>query len=80
MIEVDNQSPVKINTNLLEQITLQYTSKDIELIVTSNAEIQSINNENRGINKPTDVLSFPYDDAPMFPLGSIVISYDFVVS
>ena len=31
----------------------------VELLLTNNAEIQRINNEFRGIDRPTDVLSFP---------------------
>lgn len=32
---------------------------EINMIITSNSEIQVINNEQRGIDKATDVLSFP---------------------
>lgn len=51
----------------------------IELILTSNEEIQEINLNTRGKDSPTDVLSFPYDEMPHVPLGSIVISADFVL-
>ena len=40
--------------------------------------MQEINLNTRGFDKPTDVLSFPYDDMPLAPLGSIVISENFV--
>lgn len=53
--------------------------KEIELIVSDNTHIQSLNQKHRGRNEPTDVLSFPMDsDDPIAPLGSIVISADFV--
>jgi probable rRNA maturation factor len=78
MIEIDNKTNLKINEDLLKKITSSLTKKDIELIITDNDEIQAINNEFRGIDKDTDVLSFPYEEMPMSPLGSIVISSNHV--
>jgi len=79
MIDIDNQTSYEVKTDLLEAIANSLTEKEIELIITDNETIAQINAEYRAIDKPTDVLSFPYDDAmPMTPLGSIVISYDFV--
>ena len=74
MIELDNRTSLKFDINRLELITKTLTSKDIELIITTNTEIQEINRDHRNIDKSTDVLSFPYEDMPMSPLGSIVIS------
>jgi probable rRNA maturation factor len=79
MIDIDNRTSYEVKKIFLEKIALTLTTKDIELIITDNSQIQQINNEYRGIDKATDVLSFPYDNSmPMAPLGSIVISYDFV--
>jgi len=79
MIDIDNQTSYEVKTKLLEQIAASLTDKEIELIITDNETIAQINAEYRNIDKATDVLSFPYDaDMPMAPLGSIVISYDFV--
>jgi len=78
MIELDNRTSLEVNSPLLEKISISLTDKEIELIITTNAEIQIINTETRGIDKATDVLSFPYEEMPMAPLGSIVISIDFV--
>ena len=78
MIELDNQTSLEVDDIFLERIASSLTQKEIELIITSNEEIQAINKEHRGIDKATDVLSFPYDDMPMAPLGSIVISKEFV--
>ncbi len=77
-IDLDNHSDHKINIDLLETITLEVTNQDIELLVTYNDQIQKLNNEFRGFDKPTDVLSFPYEPMPFSPIGSIVISVDFV--
>jgi len=80
MIELDNRTNLIIDISLLQLISDTLTNKEIELIITSNSEIQSINAECRNINKPTDVLSFPYEEMPMSPLGSIVISQDLVLA
>ena len=78
MIELDNRTSLQVNETFLNSIAKTISDKEIELIVTSNEEIQSINKEYRDIDKPTDVLSFPYEDMPMSPLGSIVISSSYV--
>lgn len=79
MIELDNRTTLTIDTPLLESISNTLTNKEIELIITSNSEIKLINMQTRQIDKETDVLSFPYEDMPMGPLGSIVICEDFVI-
>ena len=78
MIDLDNQTDEVIDINFLEKILSTQTSKEIELIITNNKIIQQINNEFRQIDKPTDVLSFPLENMPHSPLGSIVISVDYV--
>ncbi len=74
MIELDNRTSLEVNENYLNTILSTFTDKEIELIITSNEEIKEMNKEYRNIDKGTDVLSFPYEDMPMAPLGSIVIS------
>lgn len=76
MIELDNRTDKSYNFALLEQIAESLSKKEIELILTDNDEIATINHEFRGIDKPTDVLSFPSDPFPNAPLGSIIISVD----
>jgi len=78
MIDIDNQTDFIINTALLEKILTSLTTKDIELIVVDNKSIQKLNREYRNVDKATDVLSFPYEEMPMAPLGSIIISMDYV--
>ncbi len=80
MIELDNRTSLQIEESLLNTIANTLTDKEIELIITTNDEIQEINAAHRGIDKPTDVLSFPYEEMPMTPLGSIVIAQEFVES
>ncbi|MGB5867866.1 MAG: rRNA maturation RNase YbeY [Arcobacteraceae bacterium] len=74
----ENNTAHAIDLNLVEEIASFLTNKEIELIFTDNHEMQEINLNTRGMDKPTDVLSFPYDEMPNVPLGSIVISSDFV--
>lgn len=46
----------------------------VSVLLTGDEEIQALNKEYRGIDSPTDVLSFPQNDATL--LGDIVISID----
>ena len=79
MIDLENNTDFEIDISILEKIANSLTKKDIELLVVKNDEIQVLNKEHRNIDKATDVLSFPMDfEMPHMPLGSIVISTDFV--
>ncbi|MCD6258761.1 MAG: rRNA maturation RNase YbeY [Helicobacteraceae bacterium] len=78
MIELDNRTSLLFDTALLDSIAAKLSDKEIELIITTNDEIQEINKQTRGIDKSTDVLSFPYEEMPMSPLGSIMISAEHV--
>ena len=74
MISLDNQTNVDIDIEMLENISK--TDKEIELVIVDNKTMHEINLEQRGVDKSTDVLSFPLEDFPHFPLGSIVINSD----
>lgn len=50
------------------------TEKTVSLILTDDAEIWSLNRQFRGVDRPTDVLSFPADEEEY--LGDIFISVD----
>ena len=79
MIDLENNTSFDIDLDSLQKIADELTSKDFELIITTNGEIHELNKEHRDMDKPTDVLSFPLEfDMPNMPLGSIVISTDFV--
>ncbi|WP_295417779.1 rRNA maturation RNase YbeY [Sulfurovum sp.] len=84
IIDLENETDLPVDIDALEKIAQSLTTKEIELIITDNKTIQELNREHREKDKPTDVLSFPMD-APFteqsifgMPLGSIVISADFV--
>lgn len=74
----ENNSNYEISVDFLNDIAQSLSDEEIEFILTDNEEIHEINLTTRGIDKPTDVLSFPYEKMPNTPLGSIVISADFV--
>ncbi len=77
MIEITNETGYLPNKNLLEQIAHYLTDKDVELLLTDNDTIRRMNLEHRGIDSPTDVLSFPLESVPFAPLGEIVISVEY---
>lgn len=84
LIDLENETTLQFDIDALEEIASSLTSKEIELIITDNKSMRELNLEYREKDKPTDVLSFPMD-APFteqsifgMPLGSIVISADFV--
>ena len=79
IIDLDNQTTLHIDLDALEKIAQSLTDREIELIVTENDTIAALNQEYRSKDTPTDVLSFPMENAVAnMPLGSIVISADFV--
>ncbi|BDQ29480.1 rRNA maturation RNase YbeY [Helicobacter ailurogastricus] len=48
----------------------------VELVLVSPKRIQELNNLYRGVDKPTDVLSFPIDMPAADLLGSVVINIE----
>ena len=84
IIDLENQTSLSVNLDMLEKIALTLTHRELELIITDNQAIAKINNEYRGKDKATDVLSFPMEtlfngkDLSHIPLGSIIISADYV--
>jgi len=77
MILLDNKTNSNIELNSLEDICNYLNiTKDIELVIVNNREIKELNKNSRGVDKETDVLSFPLEPMEYMPLGSIVISID----
>ena len=77
MITIENETDYRPNENLLEAIAEYLGAEKIELTLTDNASIQALNREHRGIDSPTDVLSFPLERVPFAPLGEMVISVEY---
>jgi len=84
IIDLDNQTELTVNIEQLEAVALSLTKREIELIIVNNETMVELNYAHRGKNVPTDVLSFPIENnfsnilLEDMPLGSIVISEDFV--
>ena len=84
MLNIENLTDFSINVQLLGNIAKNLTSREIDLTLCYNNTIQQYNKEYRQKDKATDVLSFPIEndiiaDNNCMPLGSIVISVDFVM-
>ena len=80
MLLIENESNTPLHVEILEQICAEHTPKEVELIIIDGKSMHKLNLEQRGMNKTTDVLSFPVDDFPHAPLGSIVINYELAAS
>ncbi|MGM0623278.1 MAG: rRNA maturation RNase YbeY [Campylobacterota bacterium] len=76
MIEFDNLTQYDLDISLLEKISESLSQNDIELVLCDDLHIQKLNLEYRGKDKPTDVLSFPLEQMPNTPLGTVVINLD----
>lgn len=71
-LDFENESTLELGIDLYEtaldviSYTLDYMDcpyeAQVNLLVTGNAEIHEMNLEHRGIDRPTDVLSFPMAD------------------
>lgn len=60
----------------LEEVAKKLSDKNIELLFVDNASMREINLRQRGIDKTTDVLSFPLHENCENLLGSVVINLD----
>ena len=78
MITFENETPFNLHLEPLEAIAAALTEQEIELLLVDKTTMQAINAQQRGIDAPTDVLSFPLEPFPHAPLGSIVINLDAV--
>ena len=76
MIEFDNQTDSVIDIGICQDIASYLSDRDIELVAVCSKDMQELNKTYRDIDKPTDVLSFPLEELPDTPIGSIVINID----
>ncbi len=77
MIEINNLTDNKINSFFFKKIAGQVLKEEkkqnleLSIVLVSEDEIKNLNNKYRKKNRPTDVLSFNYND-----FAEIVISLD----
>lgn len=76
MLLIENESNTPLHVTILEQICKEHSQKEVELIMIDGKSMHALNLEHRGMDKTTDVLSFPVENFPHAPLGSIVINYE----
>lgn len=77
MLTLTNETKSTIDETMLQKIARAMSEREVELILCDDATIRTLNREHRGIDRPTDVLSFPLESSfPETPLGSIVVSMD----
>ena len=91
-IDIQNDSHYAINPERLQAASTQVLNQhDVEpdttlsVVFVDNAYIQDVNRQFRGIDAPTDVLSFPADEPPVEIegeppyLGDLIIAYPYAV-
>lgn len=76
MLQIENEFNIPLHVKMLEKICEEHTPKEVELLIIDGTNMHALNLEHRNMDKTTDVLSFPIDDFPHAPLGSIVINYE----
>ena len=72
--------------NLLRHFPHKYQFRkkraSLTILLSNNKNIEKLNKKFRKKNKPTDILSFPFDKKPFLKkeiyLGDIIISYEFM--
>jgi len=77
---VDREFLSETSSKILSLLTDQ--NYDLSIVVTTNHNIQRLNNKYLGINSPTDVLSFPsleynFDTGNIY-LGDIILAYPYI--
>ena len=78
MLFIENDTNIEIDTKTVETIANSLTTKDIDLLLCDNKKIKELNSSFRGVDRATDVLSFPLEDNFLnAPLGSLAISLEY---
>ncbi|MDR2342418.1 MAG: rRNA maturation RNase YbeY [Campylobacteraceae bacterium] len=80
MLMIENETEYTVDALLLEKIALSLSKKDIECIFVDSESMRRLNLKERRKDETTDVLSFPLEDLPYTPLGSIVINLELAKS
>lgn len=76
-IQIFNQTDQDVTSyeDVLNHVfSLIEEEKSLNIIIISSEEMQNMNKTYRGLDKPTDVLSFSYDEPYLDELGDIFIN------
>lgn len=87
-LSVRNETGIRVPAALLKRAATATASRhklppgEINLLICSNDEIRSLNKKFRGLDEPTDVLTFPARELPRTPrqkpqLGDLAISVEY---
>jgi probable rRNA maturation factor len=76
MLTLENDTDIGFDEARLAAICEALSDKDVECVLTDSESMRELNLRSRGLDKTTDVLSFPLEHIPHAPLGSIVINAD----
>lgn len=87
-IDVQNEDAYPVDEDrLIESVRYVMERHDVEagtavtVVITSNEDVAALNRDFRGVDSPTDVLSFPADIPPMLGeppyLGDLIIAYPY---
>lgn len=92
-IDIQNQDSYALNESRLQAaaatvLTQQYAEPEasLSIVVADNEFVANLNRQYRGIDAPTDVLSFPADEPPVEEadeppyLGDIIIAYPYATA
>ena len=75
-MEIVFEKEVEVDIGFLKEIKESITKEKIEVVFCGDEKIKEINKSIRGVDKISDVLSFPLEKVPFSPIGSIVINID----
>lgn len=82
MVEINNTTAQKINLAKTKKIVEEFlrvykkTNWEVSIAIVGAKRMQKLNDDYRGINKTTDVLSFSGDGAQNKYLGEVVINIE----
>jgi rRNA maturation RNase YbeY len=77
MVTIQNRQLLPVNIMMLEKAAklalclLEYERFDLSIVLVTNEDMQQYNKNFREIDKPTDVLSFPF--FPDLPVGTRIV-------
>ena len=81
-VEIQNDSNYPVGEARLREAALAALTHEatpdgsaLTIVVTSNDEVAALNRQYRGVDAPTDILSFPADEPPY--LGDLIIAFPY---